>query len=84
MLPEAANLSACGAAPSDAVRLRTYVVGSSPEHLPTIGAAIGAFVGDDAPPPNTLLGVASLAMLALPVEIEADALVAGRADGVPS
>jgi enamine deaminase RidA (YjgF/YER057c/UK114 family) len=72
----AAVLAAAGATPADVLRLRTYVVGHSPDKLPVIGAALAAFYGDVLPAPNTLIGVEALALPGFLVEIEATAAVA--------
>ncbi len=68
-------LQEAGATPADVVRMRTYIVDLKPEHLEVVGKAIGNFYGDITPPVNTLIGVQSLAMLDLLVEIEMTAMV---------
>lgn len=68
-------LAEVGVSPSNVVRLRTYVVDHKPEHLEDIIAAISKFYGDAIPAANTLIGVQSLALPELLVEIEATAIV---------
>lgn len=68
-------LAHAGAKPADVVRIRTYVVGHSPDKLPAIGGAIAEFFGDVTPPANTLIGVQSLALPEFLIEIEATAVV---------
>ncbi len=70
-----AVLAARGATAANVVRLRTYVVDYSPDHLGAIGPAIAAFYGDVTPAANTLLGVSSLAMPGMMIEIEATAVL---------
>lgn len=67
-------LRAAGMTPANVVRLRTYVVDYSADHLAVIGPAIGAFYGDVTPAANTLLGVAALAMPEFLIEVEATAV----------
>lgn len=69
-------LAEVGATPADVVRLRTYIVDYSPDMLGVIGPELGAFYGDALPAPNTLLGVAALALPDFMIEIEATAYVA--------
>lgn len=68
-------LAAAGATPADIVRLRTYVVDHSPDKLGPVLSEVGAFFGDNAPPPNTFIGVQALALPDFLVEIEATAAV---------
>lgn len=70
-----AVLAAVGATPADVVRVRTYVVNHTGEHLAAICAEIGKFYGDAAPAPNTFIGVQALAMPEFLIEIEATAVV---------
>jgi enamine deaminase RidA (YjgF/YER057c/UK114 family) len=58
---------------SHVVQLRTYVVNLDFDKLGTIGAAVGATWGA-APPTQTVLGVAALALPDIAVEIEAVAV----------
>jgi len=69
-------LAAAGATPADVVRLRTYVVDHSPEKLGPVIGAIKAFYAGAVPAPNTFIGVQSLALPPLLIEIEADAALA--------
>lgn len=68
-------LQAAGATPADVVRMRTYIVNLEPSHLEVVGQAIGHFYGEVIPPANTLVGVQSLAMPDLLIEIEVTAIV---------
>lgn len=70
-----AVLTEVGASPSNVVRLRTYVVNHKPEYLEDIISAISHFYGDEVPAANTLIGVQSLALPELLVEIEATAIL---------
>lgn len=68
-----ANVAACLAAHGlglgDVVQLRTYVVGLDFDKLGAFGGVVQSHWGD-APPPNTMLGVAGLAMPDMLVEVE--------------
>ena len=66
-----AVLAEAGATPADVVRLRTYVVDHTPDKLGVIGSELGAFYGDLTPAPNTIVGVAALALPDFLIEIEA-------------
>jgi len=66
-------LAAAGAAPTDVVRLRTYVVDHSPEKLEAIMPALMDFYGGELPACNTLIGVQALALPDFLIEIEATA-----------
>jgi enamine deaminase RidA (YjgF/YER057c/UK114 family) len=68
-------LAAAGASPADIVRLRTYVVGHSPDKLGPVLGEIGQFYGDAVPASNTFVGVQALALPDFLVEIEATAVV---------
>lgn len=68
-------LADVGAKPANIVRLRTYVVNHDPGKLGIVLPEIGAFFGGAAPPPNTYIGVASLALPDFLIEIEATAVV---------
>jgi enamine deaminase RidA (YjgF/YER057c/UK114 family) len=70
-----AVLAAAGATPAQIVRLRTYIVGHTPDKLDVVLPAIGAFFGDAVPAPNTLVGVAALALPDFLIEIEAIAAI---------
>lgn len=70
-----AVLSAAGATPADVVRIRTYVVGHTPDKLGPVAAALAEFWGDATPAANTWIGVEALALPEFLVEIEADAVV---------
>lgn len=68
-------LNEAGATAADVVRMRTYVVGLKPAHLDTIVGAITEFYGDAVPAANTLLGVQSLALPDLLIEVEVTAIL---------
>jgi enamine deaminase RidA (YjgF/YER057c/UK114 family) len=66
-------LAEVGATPADIVRLRTYVVGHTPDKLGPVTEEILAFYGDTVPAANTWIGVQALAMPDFLIEIEATA-----------
>ena len=66
-----AVLKEAGAEPKDIVRLRTYVVDHSPDKLGPVLGAVGEFYAGATPAPNTFIGVQSLALPGVLVEIEA-------------
>jgi len=66
-------LAEAGATPADVVRMRTYVVNNKPEYLEPIGKEISEFYGDVLPAANTWIGVQSLALPEILIEIEATA-----------
>lgn len=68
-------LKEAGATPADVVRMKVFVVNHKPEYLGTVGAAIGEFYGSTPPPASTWLGVQSLALPELLIEIEVTAVV---------
>jgi len=68
-----AVLAAAGATPADVVRLRTYVVGHTPDKLGPVCAEIAAFYEGAEPAANTFIGVQALALPDFLVEIEATA-----------
>lgn len=68
-------LEACGAAPKDVLRLRTYVVDHSPDKLAAIMPALMEFYGGELPAANTLIGVQALALPEFLIEIEATAQI---------
>lgn len=70
-----AVLKEAGARPADVVRIRTYVVNHSPDKLGVILPEISRFFGAATPAPNTLIGVAALALPEFLIEIEATAQV---------
>jgi len=70
-----AVLAEVGATPADVVRLRTYVVDHAPDKLGVILPEFGAFYEGATPAPNTLVGVAALALPDFLIEIEAVAAV---------
>ena len=69
-------LASAGAKPADVVRVRTYVVNHTPDKLGVVLPELVAFFGADAPPPNTFIGVAALALPDFLIEIEATAALA--------
>jgi enamine deaminase RidA (YjgF/YER057c/UK114 family) len=68
-------LAAAGATPADVVRLKTYLVDHDEAGLKALGASLKAFYGEGPPAPNTVVGVARLALPDFLVEIEATAVV---------
>jgi len=70
-----AVLAEAGATPADIVRLRTYVVGHSPEKLGPVTAEIVAFYDGAVPAANTFIGVQALALPDFLIEIEATAVL---------
>ncbi len=60
-----------GATISGGVQIRTYVVNHNLAYLEPIGQAISEFYGDITPTADTLIGVQSLALPGLMLEIEA-------------
>ncbi len=69
----AAVLAEAGATPADIVRLRTYVVDHDPGKLGPVLGAVSEFYAGATPAPNTFIGVQSLALPGVLVEIEATA-----------
>jgi enamine deaminase RidA (YjgF/YER057c/UK114 family) len=70
-------LSAAGAKRSDVVRLGIYVVDYRREHAAVIGAALRRWFTPGKMPASTWLGVSSLALEELLIEIEAVAITEG-------
>lgn len=68
-------LTAAGAGPQDVTRVRTYVVDHRPEKLGDIVPELMKFFGESSCPPNTLVGVAALALPDFLIEIEATAQI---------
>lgn len=66
-------LEAAGVTPAEVVRLRTYIVGHTPDKLGVVLPLLGAFYGEAVPAPNTVIGVAALALPDFLIEIEATA-----------
>jgi enamine deaminase RidA (YjgF/YER057c/UK114 family) len=66
-------LAAAGAKPADVNSIRIYVVDMQAGYVPVLKQALEEFFGA-ALPPGTLLGVASLAMPGLMIEVEATAV----------
>lgn len=67
-------LDAAGAKPADVNAVRIYVVDMHAGYVPVLKQALEGFFGE-ALPPGTLLGVASLAMPGLLIEVEATAVL---------
>lgn len=65
-----AALAAAGCGPEHTLSVRIHVVGLCPEKIEPIKAALFDLFGTDDPPPDTLLGVAALAMPELEIEVE--------------
>jgi len=68
-----AVLESQGLGPEDLVRIRTYVVGHTPDKLGPVTEELMAFYGDVTPAPNTWIGVQALALPDFLIEIEATA-----------
>ncbi|MEM8936896.1 MAG: RidA family protein [Pseudomonadota bacterium] len=68
-------LASVKASPENLVQIRTYVVNYSPEQFPTILSAIIPFYGGATPAAHTLVGVSSLAVPDLLIEIEGIAVL---------
>ncbi|GAB3104721.1 RidA family protein [Aestuariicella hydrocarbonica] len=68
-------LEEVGATSADVVRLRTYIVNHKPEYLESVCGEISAFYADELPAANTLIGIQSLALPELLIEIEATAQI---------
>jgi 2-iminobutanoate/2-iminopropanoate deaminase len=71
----ATALAAADATPSDVVRLGIYIVDYRPEQASVIVQALRTVFVDDRLPASTWLGVQSLALPGLLIEVEATALV---------
>jgi len=67
-------LAAAGAAPSDVVSIRTYIVDYTPDYLDTINSGMNAFFGDNLPV-ATLIGVQALALPHFMCEVEVTAVL---------
>jgi enamine deaminase RidA (YjgF/YER057c/UK114 family) len=67
-------LEAAGAAPSDVVFVRLYIVNYRPEHAAVLSPMLEEFFGES-PPASTWVGVQSLAVPDFLIEIEATAVV---------
>jgi len=68
-------LAAAGATPADVVQMRTYIVGYKPEHLAIFTPLVRAFYPAATPPTAVLVGVETLAVPNILVEIEVMAVV---------
>lgn len=68
-------LAEAHATTADVAKLKVFVVNHKPEYLQTVGAEIGQFFAGHPPAAMTWLGVASLALPELLIEIEATAYV---------
>lgn len=68
-------LAAAGAAWSDVIVTRLYVVDLKPEHVPIIREVRGRYVAADHPPASTLVGVTALVHPDWLIEIEATAFL---------
>jgi len=68
-------LAEVGATPAHIVRLRTYIVGHSPDKLGPVLGEVGAFYDGATPAPNTVIGVQALALPDFLIEIEATAVI---------
>ena len=68
-------LAAGGATPADVVRGRIYIVDYNADMIPTVLEKTAAFYAPGEPPPSTLIGVQSLALPGIMVEIEVTAVL---------
>lgn len=68
-------LAAAGATFADIVKWTTYVVNFKPSDRAVIADVRIRFIGDNPPPTSTLIGVQSLVLPELMIEIEAIAVV---------
>ncbi|WXL26257.1 RidA family protein [Ectopseudomonas mendocina] len=68
-------LATQNATAANIVRLRTFMVDTSPENLEHLFTELNAFYGQNEPAPNTLIGITSLAASDFLIEIEATACV---------
>ena len=68
-------LAAGGATPADVVRGRIYIVDYNADMVPTVIEKTAAFYAPGEPPPSTLIGVQSLALPGIMVEIEVTAVL---------
>ncbi|MGH8952757.1 MAG: RidA family protein [Acidimicrobiia bacterium] len=68
-------LAAAGATPSDLVKIGIYVVDHTPEKLGVIRRVRDELLGGDPPPTSTLIGVQTLALPDLLIEVDAIAVV---------
>ena len=69
------SLAAAGGGPEHVTMMRIYVVDCDAAKLAVIGPRVAGFFGDSPPSAQTLLGVQALALPALRIEIEAQAIV---------
>jgi enamine deaminase RidA (YjgF/YER057c/UK114 family) len=69
-------LAAAGARPDQVARITIYVVGHRPEYLDVIEEARAGLFGDRKPP-DTLVGVQSLAQPGFLIEVDAIAVIDG-------
>jgi enamine deaminase RidA (YjgF/YER057c/UK114 family) len=69
-------LAAAGARPDQVARITIYVVGHRPEYLDVIEEARAGLFGDHKPP-DTLVGVQSLAQPGFLIEVDAIAVIDG-------
>lgn len=70
-------LAAAGATPADLTSLRIYIANYEPEDIAVLGPVLGPFLKGAPAPAQTLIGVQSLAVPGLRIEIEATAVVGG-------
>lgn len=68
-------LAAAGASPADLVQLRTHIVNYTADLLPAIGPILHNFLDPAHLPAATLIGVQSLALPELLVEVDAVAVI---------
>jgi enamine deaminase RidA (YjgF/YER057c/UK114 family) len=68
-------LDTAGATFNDVVKMNIYLVDYNPKDLPIIREVRSKYLSDESPPASTLIGVQSLFLDGLLIEIEAIALV---------
>jgi enamine deaminase RidA (YjgF/YER057c/UK114 family) len=68
-------LDTAGATFNDVVKMNIYIVDYNPKVLPKIREARSKYLSDESPPASTLIGVQSLFLDGLLIEIEAIAMV---------
>lgn len=73
-----AALESVGASFDDIIKTTMYIVDYKTSYRPIIAEVFGRYVNIDNPPPNTLIGVQSLAREDLMIEIEVVAAIDNR------
>jgi 2-iminobutanoate/2-iminopropanoate deaminase len=73
-------LEAAGATPSDLVKISIFVVGHDADRLRIVRSVRDRILAAEPPPASTLLGVESLALPELLIEVEGIAVINGGAE----